>query len=138
MKGYIVMLLFTNRYRDFEPSEGVPVRITFSAPRYRLPYDLEYKCSLLTPGRWFLDGTDEEFTQHYVGMLDDYGVERVRLGLQQICDSAGCDRLVLLCFDDIRKELCHRSLFAQWWQRETGENVRELQEGCNEQQNMLF
>lgn len=59
------MLLFTNRYRDFKPSEGVPVRITFSAPRYRLPYDLEYKCSLLIPGRWFLEGTDEEFTQRY-------------------------------------------------------------------------
>ena len=39
----ILMLLFTNRYRDFESSEGVPVRITFGAPRYRLPYRLEYK-----------------------------------------------------------------------------------------------
>lgn len=60
-------------------------------------------------------------------------------GLRLVLPGIVCrDRLVLLCFDDIRKELCHRSLFAQWWQRETGENVRELQEGCNEQQNMLF
>lgn len=132
------MLLFTNRYRDFEPSEGVPVRITLGAPRYSLPYRLEYKCFLLTPGRWFLEGTDEEFTQRYMSMLDGHGVKRIRQALQRVCDTAGCERLVLLCFDDIRKELCHRSLFAQWWHRETGENVRELQEGCNEQQNVLF
>ena len=124
LKGYVVVLLFTNRYRDFKPFEGVPVRITFGAPRYRLPYRLEYKCSLLTPGRWFLQGTDEEFTRRYMGMLDGYGVERVRQALQQVCDSAGCGRLVFLCFDDVRKQLCHRMLFARWWEHKSSQRSR--------------
>ena len=103
---------------------NVPVRITFGAPRYRLPYRLEYKCSLLTPGRWFLQGTDEEFTRRYMGMLDGYGVERVRQALQQVCDSAGCGRLVFLCFDDVRKQLCHRMLFARWWEHKSSQRSR--------------
>lgn len=32
------MKIYTNRYHDFTPSQGIPVRITYGSPRWRLPY----------------------------------------------------------------------------------------------------
>ena len=38
--------------------------------------------------------------------------------------------LVLLCYEDLRKpdQWCHRTLFAEWWQKMTGEVINELEE----------
>lgn len=132
------MELFTNRYRDFKPDQGTPVRITYGAPKYKLPFDLRYQSKMVTPGSWFMSGTDAEFTRRYFAMLDRHGVDRVRSELEAISELAGSDRLVLLCFDDVRKGLCHRTLFAQWWEKQTGEKVRELQEGCDGMRDTLF
>jgi hypothetical protein len=35
---------------------------------------------------------------------------------------------VLLCYEDVRKEgvWCHRQLFSQWWEEQTGQVVTEL------------
>ena len=34
------MKIYTNRYHDFTPSQGIPVRITYGSPRWRLPYTI--------------------------------------------------------------------------------------------------
>ena len=132
------MKIFTNRYRDFRPAQGIPVRITYGAPKWRLPYVITASAKTVTPGPWFMQGTDEEFTERYRAMLDRHGVEKIRAELQTISDLNGGKDVVLLCFDDISKGLCHRTLFAEWWRERTGETVRELQENANVNQIVLF
>ena len=87
---------------------------------------------------WFMEGTDEEFTERYRAMLDSHGVARIRTELETISQLNGGKDIVLLCFDDVRKGLCHRTIFAQWWQEKTGEEVKELQKGLEAAQNVLF
>nr|UWG82112.1 MAG: Protein of unknown function DUF488 [Bacteriophage sp.] len=70
-----------------------------------------------------MEGTDEEFTERYRAMLDSHGVARIRTELETISQLNGGKDIVLLCFDDVRKGLCHRTIFAQWWQEKTGEEV---------------
>lgn len=50
------MKIYTNRYRDFTPAQGIPVRITYGSPKWRLPYTLAASAKTVTPGRWFMDG----------------------------------------------------------------------------------
>lgn len=59
------MKIYTNRYHDFTPSQGIPVRITYGSPRWRLSYTIAASAKTVTPGRWFMEGTDEEFTERY-------------------------------------------------------------------------
>lgn len=107
------MKIYTNRYHDFTPSQGIPVRITYGSPRWRLPYTIAASAKTVTPGRWFMEGTDEEFTERYRAMLDSHGVARIRTELETISQLNGGKDIVLLCFDDVRKGLCHRTIFAQ-------------------------
>lgn len=132
------MKLFTNRYQEFKSSQGTPVRSTFGRPKFRLPYPLNYRARLITPGGWFMSGTDEEFTARYRQMLDDNGVEAIRNEFESIVRASHCDSLVLLCFDDVNRGLCHRTLFAEWWQEQTGEVVEELQRNAGQRQPVLF
>lgn len=131
------MKLFTNRYQSFKPSQGTPVRATYGQPKFYLRYPLHFQSKLITPGGWFMSGTDEEFTRRYYSMLDKHGVAAIRAELQTIVDLSGNDRLVLLCFDDVDRGLCHRTLFAKWWYSNTGEEVVELQ-NVNRDQDVLF
>lgn len=64
------MKIYTNRYHDFTSSQGIPVLITYGSPRWRLPYTIAASAKTVTPGRWFMEGTDEEFTERYRAMLD--------------------------------------------------------------------
>lgn len=132
------MKIYTNRYRDFTPSQGIPVRITYGSPRWRLPYTIAASAKTVTPGRWFMEGTDEEFTERYRAMLESHGGARIRTELETISQLNGGKDIVLLCFDDVSKGLCHRTIFAQWWQEKTGEEVKELQKGLEADQNVLF
>lgn len=45
------MKIYTNRYHDFTPSQGIPVRITYGSPRWRLPYTIAASAKTVTPGR---------------------------------------------------------------------------------------
>lgn len=120
------MKIYTNRYKDYDPAQGTAVRITYGRPRFRTPYTL-YQARLITPGSWFLKGSDAWFTRKYLDMLTEAGTDAVRAELEAIGEQSGSDKLVLLCFDDVGKGLCHRSLFASWWEQRTGEKVEELQ-----------
>lgn len=116
--------IYTNRYRDFTTTQGIPVRITYGSPRWRLPYTIAASAKTATPGRWFMEGTDEEFTERYRSMLDSHGVARIRTELETISQLNGGKDVVLLCFDDISKGLCHRTIFAQWWQEKPAKKSR--------------
>ncbi|WP_431991970.1 hypothetical protein [Streptomyces albogriseolus] len=120
--------LFTHRYQGFEPSMGVPVRITLGAPRWTLPYTLEHEVREAAPSREYFGSARPVYETAYLAQLDRHGVEFFASRFQEIAVAAGDLRLVLLCFEDLSKpeQWCHRRMFAAWWQEKTGAKVREL------------
>lgn len=89
------MKIHTNRYHDFTPSQGIPARITYGSPRWRLPYTIAASAKTVTPGRWFMEGPDEEFTERYRAMPDPHGVARLTLPWLKPRDSCELGLLAL-------------------------------------------
>ncbi|MEU0839451.1 hypothetical protein ABZ370_08265 [Streptomyces sp. NPDC005962] len=123
-----MLTLFTYRYQEFRPPQGVPVRITLGAPRFRLPYQLTHSVRELAPRREYFSKGLPEFTAAYRADLDRLGAARIAARLREIAEAEGEHRLVLLCFEDLRDpaQWCHRRVFATWWKDATGDEVREL------------
>lgn len=74
----------------------------------------------------FKDAERGEFKAFYLARLDSFGLEAIHAKLRTAwrMQTPGVwtptpveERLplALLCFEDIRKAWCHRSLFAEWW-----------------------
>ncbi|MFK0279892.1 hypothetical protein ACIQVL_05370 [Streptomyces sp. NPDC090499] len=123
-----MLTLFTNRFQAFQPPQGVPVRITLGAPRFKLPYSLTHSVRELAPRRDYLSQPEPVFTTAYRADLDQLGPESIAGRLGQIAEAEGDHRLVLLCFEDLAEPglWCHRRIFASWWKDLTGDVVREL------------
>ena len=118
--------LATCSYSEFRPTIRVPVRFTAGHPRWRLPYELAGKAPLITPTRAMLAMSDEEYVVAYRKQLDDAGVDAIADELVRFRYEDG--PVVLLCFENLSKPdlWCHRTLFAAWWQEQTGDEVPEL------------
>jgi len=126
--------LATCSWRKFHPAMGVPVRITLGKPPRWFAHPHE-EIRQLAPPRKVLriaDSDWEEFRRKYRHHLYRMTPERLQRIFDEISEKHGGRRLVLLCFEG-RVEDCHRGEFASWWQRQTGEQVPEL-ERTNEEQ----
>ena len=123
-----MLTLFTNRYQQFKATQGVPVRITRGAPRFKLPYTLTHSVRELAPRREYFSKPLPEFTSAYRADLDHLGPARIAECLGQVAEAEGEHRLVLLCFEDLSdpRLWCHRRVFASWWKDVTDDDVREL------------
>ncbi|NUK14072.1 hypothetical protein [Streptomyces lunaelactis] len=123
-----MLSLFTNRYQAFRPPQGVPVRITLGAPRFKLAYPLAHVVRELAPRREYFSKPLPEFTAAYRADLDRLGAAPIAERLREIADAEEDHRLVLLCFEDLTDPVqwCHRGIFATWWKDVTGDAVREL------------
>ena len=132
----------TCSFSEFHPLTmgGIPVRSANGYPfRLKLPYQLTTLLGgikvphVLTetwPDKTTITWNADRFTPVYLEKLNQTGVEKIRDAAGRLRDQLGADdhdRLVLLCFEQLtKKPLCHRSLFAAWWQDQTGEEVPEL------------
>ncbi|WP_180685853.1 DUF488 family protein [Streptomyces gossypiisoli] len=135
-----MLTLFTNRYQAYQPPQGVPVRITLGAPRFKLPYSLNHAVRELAPSRDYLSWPEPEFTKAYRADLDRLGPVRIAERLREIAQAENDHRLVLLCFEDLSKPAlwCHRRTFASWWKDTTGDEVRELSPMADYEQGTLM
>lgn len=124
--------LFTGRYAAWDSiaeaiANGiVPVRVTLGHPRFALKYELAGTIMELAPKGMKDVPDDDEFTRLYRARLESFGVDRLR---RRFADVAGDAKgLVLCCYEDLTKpgEFCHRRVFAEWWEEQTGEKVEEL------------
>ncbi|WP_382465809.1 hypothetical protein ACFIN9_26400 [Streptomyces noursei] len=131
--------LFTNRYQAFQSAQGVPVRITLGAPRFKLPYPLACAVRELAPRREYFSLPLPEFTAAYRADLDQLGAMWIARRLRQVADEHADHRLVLLCFEDLAdpQQWCHRRIFASWWKDTTGDAVRELSPMTYEQGTLM-
>jgi hypothetical protein len=107
-------------------TDAVKVSISRGVPRWPLPF--RYRVArLLAPSRaTFALEDDVDFEESYVAGLEEIGVEKIGDLLRRLSDEGGGQALVLLCHERDPAE-CHRSMFARWWQQQTGQVVEELQ-----------
>ena len=129
MKGPAWM--YTSRYAAAHvilPSGLAPVRITRGGYRRRLDYRLAGTVRQLAPGDPVWEARDDpgRYAELYGQQLDALGTDEARQLLQEVRGKT--PGVVLLCFEDLSKPgaWCHRRLFAEWWTKNTGEDVPEL------------
>ncbi len=125
-----LLRLWTSRWanRDLAHLDLVPVGISRGTPRFPVPY--RYRLArLLAPSRaTFALRGDEAFERSYVAGLEEIGVDRIADLLTRIGNEEGGGALALLCFEDVHAgQVCHRRMFAAWWQARTSQEVPELE-----------
>ena len=126
------MRIATCSYDRYDPSMGLPVRITVGAAPRGLPYLVRHHLGELAPDVTTLRASWELFRSAYLRKLEAVDVDEVRRVLRGIALTERADpdttTAVLLTHADLsnRGAWCHRTLFAAWWAAETGELVPEL------------
>ena len=120
-------MIFTSRYAnpELKSCNYTAVRISLGLPKWKLPYELAGAIHELMPMGIFGIKDYDEFHRRYFARLDAIGVNTIRVNLRRF-ENLG-KPVVLLCFEDVRKNWCHRNMFASWWERHTGEVIPELQ-----------
>ena len=121
------MAIFTSRFSNPELKKGIYtlLRISMGTPKWNTGYRLDGELPDLMPfglkGRAFAF-----FQQGYIARLDKIGIGKIKSRLQQFQNDS--KDVVLLCYEDIRKPgtWCHRTMFADWWHKMTGETIEEL------------
>lgn len=126
------MAIWVSRYANKKLKEGkwYPVGISLGTPKYPLGYTVREQCYSLAPKGYMLKMPYEPYREAYFKKLEDIGRENIFRMVQRMEASARAEgkELVLLCYEDVRKEgeWCHRTLFAEWWMKYTGEVIEEL------------
>lgn len=122
-------MVYTSRYSNPELKSGkyTTVRISLGTPKWPIGYNLDAEMKDLMPfGLLNKFEQYEDFERAYFDRLNQKGVQRILAQLQRF-ERIGKD-VVLLCYEDIRKpdDWCHRRTFADWWMKQTGEEIPEL------------
>ncbi|OLT26382.1 hypothetical protein BJF83_21340 [Nocardiopsis sp. CNR-923] len=108
---------------------GTAIRTTVGAPRWALSYTLAGHAQLITPTRDMLGLDRSPYRKRYEARLSATGLYRIATELRSLARGR-LEPLVLLCFDRLGKpgpdSWCHRTMFAVWWEEQTGVEVPEL------------
>lgn len=122
-------MLYVSRYSNKELATGkyTAVRISVGTPRWSLGYSLDGAIKDLMPFGLLNIEDREESRKLYHEKLDRIGFGRIEKQIREL-ESLG-KPVVLLCYEDITKgpdNWCHRTFFAEWWLKQTGEVINEL------------
>lgn len=124
-------MIFTSRYSNqtqLTDPRYIKIGITLGKPKFALRYQVDATIKELAPsGAMFHIYDRKVFTEQYFTRMNKLGVKGVQELLEPYVEE-GKD-LVLLCYEDLRKpgEWCHRQVFAEWWEKETGVRIQELE-----------
>ncbi len=119
--------LFTSYWsnRALAEVDAAKVSISRGQPRWPLPFAYR-RATLLAPSRETFElRSDEAFEEAYLRQLKETGTEKIEALLKRISHDEGGGPLILLCWEK-PGEVCHRRMFAQWWQARIGQEVPEL------------
>jgi hypothetical protein len=120
--------LRTARYATFKPEMGVPVRTSVGYPKFWRHGVLPHS-RVASPTGVFRNPTLVSLTEQRVAYFQRLGDLRADL-LAELADIARANPgqpLVLLCFEDVTKDECHRTWFAEWFQGTFDVPVTEVQ-----------
>lgn len=123
--------IFTSRFTNPELQTGkyTAVGIVRGLPRFKLKYKLAGNVIQIAPPRYlFNENRRIIFTEKYFIYMDKQGIGAI----QNLLDYYLCQEkdVVLCCYEDVRipDEWCHRLVFAEWYEKETGIRIKELQD----------
>lgn len=122
-------MIYTSRFQNPELKTGnyTVVGIVRGLPRFKLGYERAGNIIDIAPPKEIFKVYDEtHFKAPYMAHLDGIGLERISAQIQKYVE-LGKD-VVLCCYEDVREpgEWCHRTMFAEWWFKQTGEVIPEL------------
>lgn len=121
--------IYTSRFSNPELRTGnyTVVGIVRGLPKFPLKYPLAGNIIQCAPPGYLFNVYDRaEFTPKYFQHMNRTGIWKVNQLLEQYL-SYGKD-VVLCCYEDVREEneWCHRLVFAEWYEKQTGIKVCEL------------
>lgn len=122
----------TARYfdKDVIAESGLtPVGSTVGVPKFSPGYLIAAHLSPFAPFGIFGKGVPEdEFRDLYFERLNSFGPRKLSNLLDTIAHTFESKGVVLLCYCKLEEGFCHRRMFAEWWEEETGDQVVELRE----------
>ena len=123
-------MMYTSRYSNPELRQNhdkyLILSISVGTPRW-MAHNIDGAINELKPFGLLNIHDKHEYRKQYIARLNEIGVDklaRVFESWQQYGKP-----LVLCCYEDVRKmgdNWCHRTMFAKWWQQQTGEQIDEL------------
>lgn len=124
-------------YGEYRPEMGMAVRTSRGIPRF-FRYGELPAMEAVTPDGYMLRLPYEVFRKKYRAKLDDAGVDTIQASFDALArmrsemTGAPPQQLVLLCYEklNVPDKWCHRSVFAEWWEERTGQEVVELGATC--------
>jgi len=123
--------LYTWCWRDalkYEGEDIVLVRTSVGHPRW-IPKEVSREIpaveELMPKGLLGGDIPTDEWKRRYRQRLEEFGETEIREALAAIYRQHEGRPLVLLCFEHDPVD-CHRSVFAEWWEEQTGVAVPEF------------
>jgi hypothetical protein len=125
------MEIFTSRYHNKIIASGkyTPIGISQGEARF-LKFTPTY-LKALAPTWAMVKITDKKvYRRAYFKQLNGIDIESVKQMLEPLSNGKP---IVLLCFEDLRKPnlWCHRTMFAEWFEKQTGQKIEELEEGID-------
>ena len=96
--------------------------IAVGLPKFDLPFELKH-ITAVKPWGIFGKYHGEEYKQKYYERLDKIGVKRIFEAIQEA--KGNKEHIVLMCYEKDWNG-CHRKMFADWWQKQTGEIIEEI------------
>ena len=123
------MQIFTSRYANkaLAQASQAAIGISRGTPRWKLAYQVQGRAAELFPSLEMLGMDEDDFLVAYEKQLKGLGVDKIRAAMEKASGGRDC---VLLCFEDVVHDdelFCHRRMFADWWEKHTGERVNELE-----------
>ncbi len=123
--------IYTSRFSNPELKTGkyTVCGIVRGMPKFPLGYAVDENIIQIAPPGYLFNVYDRAiFTPRYFEHMD-----RQRFGVIQAYLNEYLDRgkdLVLCCYEDVRipDEWCHRLVFAEWYEKQTGIKIEELQD----------
>lgn len=124
----------TCNYHGFTDDMGIPVRTSVGSPKWP-NFDVLPHWRNVTPLPYSLSKPFKAYHEIYLAMLEGHGIQTLEEDAEAILewwvDNVGKPskpRLVFMCFENLSQpgKWCHRSMFAGWWEQQTGRAVTEL------------
>jgi hypothetical protein len=124
------MQIYTSYYANVRDVESYKVQISVSAPSnfladYCFDSIAPNKSTLWNHKNGFIN--DGQYTEQYLIKLNMHKDE-ILAEMRQIIANASLakqDKVILLCWEG-KSKFCHRHLFADWYQQQTGIKITEL------------
>jgi len=102
------------------------IAIARGLPRFKTAFQIDEQFMLIAPSWGLVKETDPDcYNIKYRNQLNYTGVETIEREFFRLSEEGKYD-IVLLCYEDVSKDWCHRRMFADWWLEECGEPIDEI------------